>query len=193
MNAQYPHIACILASGLSSRFGEQNKLLAKINNKAIINYVAQTVCGAGFDRVYAIVSSDPALHTALSEFELDLIINHHPELGQSEAIKLAANTAITGGATSMTIILGDMPFITTDHLIRLQKEANNSDAVASHNGKNSSPPVLFQSKLFERLKNLTGDYGALAILKTLSDVEHVKARPELLRDIDTPQMLAEYS
>lgn len=193
INTHHPRIACILASGLSSRFGDQNKLLAKLNDKAIIKHVAQATISANFDRVYAVVNNDPALHKAVSEFKLDLIINQRPEQGQSEAITLAAKQAIAVNAASMTIILGDMPFITIEHLTKLHAQTNSGRNVVSHNGKHSSPPVLFQSSLFESLTHLEGDHGALAILKTVTNVNQLKANPALLRDIDTPQMLTDYS
>jgi len=183
------NIICLLASGLSSRFGTQNKLLAVLNGEPMIAQTAKVACGAGFDKVYAVVNNDPDLHKVLAEFDIQLIINEQPEKGLSNAVKLAATTAIDINATSLTIALGDMPFITDEHLIKLKSFTKTAHAASSFNGQTNSPPALFGASLFGALTQLEGDRGALSLLNNINNLQLVQANPELLRDIDTPETL----
>lgn len=191
MNTPKPNIACILASGLSRRFGKYNKLLALINDTPMIAHVAKTVCTADFDRVFALVDNSVQLHSVLDKFTLELIINQQPEKGQSQAIKIAANKAIEVNARSLTIVLGDMPFISTDLLNGLLQNSQHYDAVVSDNGQHTSPPALLSSQHFPQLQQLCGDQGALKLLNSIDKVKRLQVPPELLNDIDTPQRLAE--
>jgi len=156
----------------------------------MITHAANAVSNAGFDKVYAVVNEDPALHRVLSDYDIELIINKHAENGQSQAIKLAANKAIAVNANSLTIALADMPFVTSEHLSKIKSLADNANAVVSNNGINNSPPALFSAQLFEEIE---GDQGALALLKTIENVRQLETEPDLLRDIDTRQMLKGYS
>jgi len=193
VTAHHSNIACLLASGLSRRFGKDNKLLADFKKAPMITHAANAISNAGFDKVYAVVNEDPALHRVLSDYDIELIINKHAENGQSQAIKLAANKAIAVNANSLTIALADMPFVTSEHLSKIKSLADNANAVVSNNGINNSPPALFSAQLFEELKKIEGDQGALALLKTIENVRQLKTEPDLLRDIDTRQMLKGYS
>jgi len=178
VTAHHSNIACLLASGLSRRFGKHNKLLADFKKAPMITHAANAISNAGFD---------------LSDYDIELIINKHAENGQSQAIKLAANKAIAVNANSLTITLADMPFVTSEHLSKIKSLADNANAVVSNNRINNSPPALFSAQLFEELKKIEGDQGALALLKTFENVRQLKTEPDLLRDIDTRQMLKGYS
>ena len=161
----------------------------------MIEQVLNRVCQVNFDAVFVVVGNDPQLHHLISSFKatVDVSLIHNPDdtAGQSHSIRLAAQHAMQINAHSMTILLGDMPFVTPSHLTAILSHAE-QNAVVSVANQQTSPPVLFNASLFEELLTLDGDSGAWQLLKSLDHIISVPTAPELLVDIDTPADLAQF-
>lgn len=175
----------LLAAGQSKRFGAQNKLTAILNGQALVCYAADAMREAGFDALLAVVSDD-AVATHLDGFRLC-----HLEGGEaSQSRSLVAGVSAATGADRITIALGDMPRVTSELLRDVTRLCPAEGAAASTNGSRRMPPASFDAALFDRLKSLTGDRGAGALLRDIPDACILTPDPTLLVDVDTPADLA---
>lgn len=191
MNSSTQHIACILASGASVRFGQANKLLSAFQGKPLITHTIANVRAAGFDCVFCVV---PEQNTQLQKVcvaeAAELILNCEPQRGQSHSLVLAAEKALQMNASSMLIALGDMPWVNPQHFINLRSKLAADDLVVSSDGElYCGPPVLFGVSFFQQLLDLKGDQGAKAIIRGLRNSSSVHISSKQLLDVDMPEDL----
>ena len=87
-----PDIALvILASGLSKRFGINNKLIASFKGKPLIQHIIDSCKPMNFGGRFAVIPSRScALRDLLLDNDFTLIENDKPFLGRVHSIKLAA-------------------------------------------------------------------------------------------------------
>ena len=179
----------LLAAGNGTRFGS-NKLEAEFRGHMLGFHAAQTL--AALEPAYLMAVHNPA-HAKLASAYLaagfTLVANESPAAGQGYSLALAAQAALETDATHMLVMLGDMPFVTTDHLERIMAASDN-DVVASVTGPVCLPPALFPRRLFLGLACLSGDVGARALLKNAILIPGDAA---MLADIDTQSDLDQWA
>lgn len=160
-------VGVLLAAGAGSRFGG-NKLEAEFEGAMLGVHAARAMAAAGFGGL--IVVENPAharLHAALSELGFARVANDAPALGLSHSLRRAVRAAAGGEAAAMIIVLADMPFVTTAHLLKICAAARAAPgrAVASEGSDGvRSPPALFPRAQWEALAAAEGDQGARALL-----------------------------
>ena len=189
------HIACILASGASSRFGQANKLLSAHKQQPLIAHSIANVSAAGFGRVFTIVpAQDKQLQRVCEDGGAELIFNSDPQNGQSHSLILAARKALELNAESMLIALGDMPMVSAQHFIDLQKNLTEDNLVVSSDGESYfGSPVLFSAVFFQQLLQLSGDQGAKKLIRVANNSTSVCVSNDQLVDIDTQKTLQQLS
>ena len=84
--------AIVMASGFSSRMG-QNKLLMEYRGKALAEHVLDTVKGIDFDKT-VVVTCHEAVAAMVVKKQMTVVINEHPELGQSQSVILGTKAAV---------------------------------------------------------------------------------------------------
>jgi len=153
--------AClVLASGLSKRFGQDDKLLANLKGQALLSYVLDAARKASFDG-YCVIVPDPDPRADLARRHgFEIIENPAPENGQGASLAHGAEYLIETGFKSACILLGDMPMITSDYIEKLQKHAKSFDVTFSQVDKREQPPAIFKHGALQALTGLTGDQGA---------------------------------
>lgn len=175
--------ALVLASGLSRRYGSDDKLMAELKGQALLAYCLDTVETAGFQHRF-IVCPDPDPRAELARrFGFSVIANQSPEDGQGTSISLGARHVINAGFDTACILLGDMPFITADYLKSLRKM--NGDIVFSQVQDIDQPPAVFRLAALKALTGLSGDKGAGALDLSCFNVSHMKLPAEMSVDFDT--------
>ena len=99
--------AIIMASGFSSRMGE-NKLLMKYNNKFLIEYTLDVISKCSFnDKI--IVTQYKRIKEIGEKLNFKVVINEHANKGQSESIKLGIeNCKVSEG---YMFFVGDQPLL----------------------------------------------------------------------------------
>jgi molybdenum cofactor cytidylyltransferase len=173
--------AVLLAAGRGTRFGG-NKLEAMFGGAMLGLHAARTLAGMGYGALFAVHNpSHTKLAAALSAEGFMLIDNDAPDAGLSHSLALAANAALATDADAMLICLGDMPFVTADHL-RAIVAAGDGVVVASALDDIRMPPALVPRPLWPSLMAMTGDSGARHLLRTATAIQGTAA---LLADIDT--------
>jgi molybdenum cofactor cytidylyltransferase len=79
-----------------------------------------------------------------------------------------------------------------DRMIAAFSPADNRAIVAAMHGDVRGNPVLWSKAFFPEIETLTGDAGAKQVMAAHEDlVCEVEAGSTVLRDIDTPEALAE--
>ena len=184
--------AVLLAAGTSSRFGEDDKLMATLRGKPMAAHVLETVASMAFAELIAVtrpIDYAPVIHRKLDRRGYSIIVNDRPEDGMSGSIVRAVrhvmpNQKIRG----ILICLADMPDVPQTHYNHICMAAEDiRSVVASTDGFSSSPPAFIGRKHFPELLALRGDQGARALL---SHGMQIEAPGGILRDIDTPEDLA---
>lgn len=177
--------AIIMASGFSSRMGE-NKLLMKYNSKPIIENVLDVVKRCNFKEVIVVSKYKKVLDIA-NDHKFKSILNESAELGQSESIKLGIlNSSECEG---FMFFVGDQPLICKDDVNKLIMDfSNNKDyiVIPTYKGRNGNP-VIFPKILKEDLLSLKADEKGKKVIKDYDKIKYVEVNKETLMDIDTKE------
>lgn len=185
--------AIILAAGKSSRMGGPNKLLARLEGKALIRHAAEAASGAPLAQT--IVVTGHLNEAVAAEVEgLDITLVHNPDFadGMAGSIRTGMN-ALSQDTDAVIIMLGDMPRIDAAALGKLlasyRQDETSLIVTATADGKRGNP-VLWDRRYFGALKALSGDVGARHIIAENSGfVAEVELGAAARLDLDTPEAL----
>jgi molybdenum cofactor cytidylyltransferase len=185
--------AIILAAGRGTRFGSELKLLAHLDGKPLVRYVAEAVLGSSV-RPVIIVIGDRAtdVKAVLDDLDINFVQNPYFAGGLSTSLK-AGFAALPPRAQAVVALLGDMPLVTADlidSLVCAWKESSRPAALIPTVDGQRGNPVVLSRNLEEPIKRLSADVGASAILRERSDVvEWPIANRAILQDVDTKDQL----
>ncbi|HLT78757.1 MAG TPA: molybdopterin-binding/glycosyltransferase family 2 protein [Ferrovibrio sp.] len=187
--------ALILAAGLSRRFGSDHKLLADLDGKPVIRHVVEAAL-ASSARPVILVTGHRAAEVEAAAGAGDLTRVTNPAHAEGLASSLQAGLkALPPEIDGVLVCLGDMPDIRAEVLEKLVAAFNPTEGRAIclpvHNGKRGNP-VLWGTQFLPELLRLEGDAGARSLLVPHADwiCEVPVDDPGILRDYDTPEMLA---
>ena len=178
----------LLAAGAATRFG-QPKQLAELDGRPLLEHsiTALTespvervvvVLGAGADQVVARV--DP--HGA------QFVVSERWDEGQSAS--LARGLAEVSDCEAVVVTLGDQPRLSPDAVTRvIAARAEGVDAVRATYAAEPGHPVLLERRLFERMRDVTGDHGARNLLLSVPTREVACDDLGGGEDVDTPAQL----
>ena len=179
-------ILVLLAAGRSERFGDVgSKLEETFLGHPLGLHVAVALEKLPFkERI--VVTGRAAIDYAAHRYRV--MPNPAPECGMASSLRIGVACAKAQGAAGVLIALADMPRVTAAHVLRLFDAAKNGDTVvASSDGRDPKPPVLFGAAKFDFLLSLEGDEGARDLVRS---GRHVVTSPSELIDVDTPEELA---
>ena len=184
--------AIVLAAGMSTRMGRENKMLYRVQGKPMIRHVMDALLDTDFDEIIVVLGHEKELvrDAIPSDPKVRCITNAHYPEGMSTSIKCGVNHIDTD-STHCAIILGDMPFIKAadfDLLIERVRDPENDMGITvpTFDGKQGHP-IFFSADLFAALKSLPdSDRGAKSVLKSHHDqIQFVSFDHDcILQDID---------
>ncbi len=178
----------LLAAGASSRMRGADKLLEEVGGSPLIATMARRASALA-PTLVTLPSLDHPRAEALQD--MDLTVIPVPDAAEGMAASLRRGTAaLPDRATGVMILPADMPELTAEDLATLaQTWQSDPDTIHRATAADGTPghPVIFPKDLFGALKQLSGDTGARALLKS-NPVRHV-ALParHALTDLDTPE------
>jgi len=190
----------LLASGMSRRFGREDKLLARLSGKAVIDHTLAPINEIGFGMKVAVISLNPpddtTLEDKLTQAGFEIVINPTPESGQGRSLALGVDAVLAAGFNRACIVLADMPCIPHEHFTALLALAETCDRVVTQTqsdvepikGPITLPPCIFSGASLQRLTQARGDKGAKQYWRG-HDVAIQKLSYWAAKDIDTPQDL----
>jgi molybdenum cofactor cytidylyltransferase len=170
----------LLAAGLSTRFGADDKLAAPLNSLPLGLHAASMAATLPFTARIAVTGARPPDFAA---YGFTTVENDDPAAGQGRSIALGVQAARAHEVDAVLVILADMPFVTAVHIMAMLDAFDASHpVVASTTGDWSGPPALFGAVHFDILAQLSGDHGPRHLIRT---GKLVAASPAELADIDT--------
>lgn len=180
----------LLAAGMSSRFGDLNKLLEDVDGEPMVRCAAETLLATRLTGVVVVVGYDAAnVRSCLSDLNVHITGNDAYERGQSTSVREGVRYSAENGADAVLIALGDMPYLspqTVDAVIAAYEDEAGSALAAAYEGQRGNP-VLFDARHFDALTSVTGDTGGRHILLESGDGALVETGdPGVHRDIDEP-------
>lgn len=183
----------LLAAGTSSRFGRANKLLEPVSGEPLVRHAARTLAQSATDGVTVVVGHEASrVREAVEDLEVAVRENDAYEAGQSTSVREGVLAAADAGADAVLIALGDMPDVSTetvDWLIESYERGVGSAVAPAHGGQRGNP-VVFDSRYFDSLVDVSGDVGGREILLSGEDSVLLAVEdPGVLRDVDRPEDL----
>lgn len=190
----------VLAAGLSSRFGDGNKLLATVDGEPLVVHAVRTLTGADLDAVAVVVDPDTDIPEALAETDLtrgnsDVTLVENPDAAAGQATSVRRGVAwARRDHDAVVFALGDMPRVrpeTVGRLVDAWREDEGSALAAGYDGQRGNP-VLFDRQHFDALAALSGDTGGRSVFAAAADSAVVETGdPGVRIDVDTPADLDE--
>lgn len=188
-------VGVVLAAGTSSRFGDENKLLATWNGDPLVRHAIRTLCQSAVDTVVVVVGHESErVRDAIADLDVTVVHNDAHERGQATSVREGVAAARERDGAATLFALGDMPSVTVESVDRLVEayRAGVGDALAVACDGVRGNPVLFDARHFDALANVTGDVGGREILLGGDRSALVETRdPGVLVDVDRPADLAD--
>ena len=168
----YKISAILLASGLSRRMGDVEKLLLPINGKPMLQYAVDLMTELSFEQDLSASDSiivEKILVTSYNCLEhikvpelIKSLINENSEIGQSESIKIGLREA-TGDA--YLFLVADQPMLTPDDIkpLIITSQKNITKIIYPIIDSKPSSPTIFPPSFKNELLALTGDKGGREI------------------------------
>jgi molybdenum cofactor cytidylyltransferase len=183
--------AVVLAAGQSVRFGGK-KQTALLGSATLVGRVLESVSRSKVHEVVLVAGQDEEELTRGLDPGIRVVRNARSREGMSTSLQLGL-ASISPDSAGAIVLLADQPFVSAGLVDRLIERYRRKRAkiVAAFDGAVVSPPVLIDRSLFPKLRRLSGEAGAKAVIRGMAagEVEYVRARPNELMDIDTREDL----
>lgn len=190
--------ALVLAAGRSSRMGEQNKLLARVEDQPMVVHLLNTLKQAQLESTFVVTGHQHKdIEAVARPFQPTFVHNPDYREGLSTSLKRGI-AAIPKDIDAVLICLGDMPFISADVIARLINAydplEDRNICVPTYSGRRGNP-VLIGRRYFAEIHEISGDKGARDLIRNYAEAvcEVPVDSDEIFVDIDTPEALASYS
>jgi len=185
MSEKLPGI--VLAAGRGARFFAatgRNKLLVPMRGEPVICCSLRAMLNApSVEPVLLVVGHErghilEALGTLRGHPKLRIIVNERWEEGLSTSLKVALDH-LPPDAKGILVLPGDMPFMTSELVERVARFLLETGKACFpiHRGQKGHPTALPHT-LFSELQKLSGDQGALSIVRSQEDAEVLELSPE---------------
>lgn len=188
--------AIVLAAGRGIRFGDEPKLLARINGKTLVRHVVEAAVGSSVDPIIVVTGyRSEEVEADLRALPVQIVRNVLFAQGLSTSLKVGFSS-VPAMTRAAIVLLGDMPFVKAELIDALVdewlKKGGPSALVPTFGGRRGNPVVLSRALQID-IDGLSGDAGAGPLLRGRADVlEWPTADPAVAQDIDTRDELARH-
>jgi molybdenum cofactor cytidylyltransferase len=178
----------VLAAGAGTRFGSA-KQLADLDGRPMLEHSILAMVASPVRRVVVVLGS--GAEEVLQRVDLhgaDAVACERWAEGQSAS--LACGLAELSNSDAVVVTLGDQPFVSPDAIRRViaARGAGAAAVRATYHGE-PGHPVLLERRLFERMRDVTGDHGARNLLISMPTREVPCDDLGGGQDVDTPAQL----
>tara|TARA_B100001287_G_scaffold276413_1_gene287148 strand:+ start:1928 stop:2521 length:594 start_codon:yes stop_codon:yes gene_type:complete len=187
--------AIILAAGNSSRFGDENKLLAKFGKKTVIESTINNIAKLfKKDEITIVLRNKSQLPNFLKFLPYKLTIVLKENFGISDSIKQGLNNFMT--KDGVMICLGDMPGVSASTYSKIRNsliEQEDKIIIPIYKGTMGNP-IGIPRKFYGKLKTLSGDVGFKQLFSQLKkNISFIEIDDRyILKDIDTKKDLQHF-
>jgi molybdenum cofactor cytidylyltransferase len=179
--------ALILAAGGSTRMGRPKQLL-RWQDRTLLERAVDSARWLLHERVIVVLGANAELIRSTIDFHaVDTMLNSEWATGLASSIRQGMK-ALPPTAEAVLVMLCDQPLVDSAHLEILLNswQSEPGRIVASQYHLSSGVPVVFPSAYFGRLRSLTGDKGAKALLAEFDSYVLKIPFAGAGLDIDTP-------
>ena len=182
--------AIVLAAGASTRMKKQ-KLLLPFNGKTIIETVIQNIMPVLGENILVVLGSHrDEIIEQISKLPVKTCVNENFPDGMLSSV-ICGFRALPENAGAALVFLGDQPQIpaeVTRLVLEKWQQSDKGIIIPVNNGKRGHP-VLIETKYKTEIERLEPEKGLRQLMgKFKNDVMEVEcSKPEILRDIDTPE------
>jgi nicotine blue oxidoreductase len=178
----------VLAAGAGTRFGRP-KQLAELDGRPLLEHAIKALSESAVGRVVVVLgASATEVAGRIDPQGADLIVCERWDEGQSAS--LACGLAKLSDCEAVVITLGDQPRLSTEAIGRvIGARADGIDAVRATYAGAPGHPVLLERRLFDRMRDVTGDLGARNLLLSVPTREVPCDDLGGGEDVDTPAQL----
>ena len=197
MNSRSDHDigAIVLAAGNSSRFGDENKLLAKFGEKTVIETTINNIAKSfEKDEITIVIRNKSQLPNFLKFLPYKLTIVLKENFGISDSIKQGLNNFLT--KNGVIICLGDMPGVSESTYSKIRNSLSEQEdkiIVPIYKGTKGNP-IGIPRKFYGKLKKISGDVGFKQLFSQLKkNISFIEIDDRyILKDIDTKKDLQHF-
>jgi CTP:molybdopterin cytidylyltransferase MocA len=178
----------VLAAGAATRFGS-SKQLAEFDGRPLLEHAIRAMAASPVGRVVVVLGyGAEEVQASVDMHGADVVVCRRWAEGQSAS--LACGLAELSGCEAVVVTLGDQPLMSPD-AIRRVIAARGRGAAAVRATYHGAPghPVLLERRLFERMRDVTGDHGARNLLISVRTREVPCDDLGGGQDVDTPAQL----
>lgn len=181
--------AVVLAAGGSSRMGTPKQLLT-YSGEPILTRVLRNTLSVPFDQVTVVLGAHSAELLPLVPASCRAVVNQHWQEGISSSLRAGLDN-VSARAEAAMFIPSDQPLLGPDTLLQILYAFFGTEKgiiVPEYRGQRGTP-VLFERRLFPRLRQIRGDTGGREVIHEMpEEVLSVEIRSaDALLDIDTMQ------
>ncbi|MFT6497506.1 MAG: molybdenum cofactor cytidylyltransferase [Alphaproteobacteria bacterium] len=189
-------VAIILAAGQSTRMGDQNKLLLKINENSMIKDYINKLNQCNLANIIVVTGHESSIiKEDLSDTGVLFAHNKEHKVGISSSIK-AGVSKLESHVDAVLICLPDMPFVSAHEINQLidnySTDKGQLICVPTSFGQRGNP-VLWDKRFFNELMQLEGDIGAKNLIDKYKEyLIEVSSGESVITDIDTKERYNSY-
>ncbi len=169
--------AILLAAGKSKRLKNENKLIKKFKNKALINHSLQALFKSKVDKIVIVLGYQDKEVTKIIKMNKKniFVLNKKYRLGISSSINTGLKK-ISKKDKGFIIVQSDMPFIKTSDINKIYNSISKKRyLVHALKFKNKvGNPMGFDSSVITKFKRMRGDVGAKFMVKRLKNNTNFK-------------------
>jgi len=170
--------------------------LATIEGEPIVRRAARSlvVQSEVEDTIVVLGHEAESVREAIGDLDVTVVVNESYDQGQSTSVRVGIQTVSKRNTDATLIALGDMPDVTIGSINSILKayERGGGDIIAAACDSRRGNPVLFDSRFFDRLTDVSGDIGGRQILFSSDSAILLETGDSgVLRDIDRPEDLVE--
>ncbi|MDR5900039.1 nucleotidyltransferase family protein [Halomonas vilamensis] len=186
--------ALIMAAGASSRF-DGCKLLAEVNGQALLQQSIDLVSGVLPDNVYVVTG---AWHRELMQAKKKRKLSGGAFIYADTWSEGLSASLVTGichlerDYDAVLVVLADQVALSRDDLERLLATFDGRNIACGFYHGRRGVPAIFGRNSFPRLKQLSGDQGAKAVLYETAIPVLECSIPNASLDIDNREQLAQW-
>jgi CTP:molybdopterin cytidylyltransferase MocA len=178
----------VLAAGAGTRFGRP-KQLVELDGRPLLEHAIEALTAAPVGRVVVVLGASATEVAARVDPQgAQFRVCERWDEGQSAS--LACGLAALSDCEAVVITLGDQPRMSTEAIRRvIDARGEGIDAVRATYAGDPGHPVLLERRLFDRMRDVSGDHGARNLLLSVPTREVACDDLGGGEDVDTPAQL----
>jgi molybdenum cofactor cytidylyltransferase len=185
-----PVAGVLLAAGSSTRMGESNKMLLKIDGESLLRRAARRAVEAGLDAVVVVLGHDAERAAEeLDGLAVRPAVNRDHAAGIVTSLRTGL-AALPPEVVAAMVLLADMPFVGPEmmaSLVALYRASEVPLVISDYEGVNA-PPMLYDRSLFSELVAMDdGRCGKQVVKRHRHQASTIGWPAFALADLDTPE------